>query len=39
MTLKAHFPYFGGKARIAPTVWRALGKVWNDGLAGKRKTE
>ena len=29
MTLKAPFPYFGGKSRIAPTVWRALGKVTN----------
>ena len=27
MTLKAPFPYFGGKSRIAPLVWRAFGDV------------
>ncbi|MCX7719581.1 MAG: DNA adenine methylase [Candidatus Sumerlaeaceae bacterium] len=27
--LKAPFPYFGGKSRIAETVWRALGDVRN----------
>jgi hypothetical protein len=27
--LKAPFPYFGGKSRIAATVWRALGPVSN----------
>ena len=26
-TLKAPFPYFGGKAKIAPLVWAALGDV------------
>ena len=25
MTLAAPFPYFGGKRRAAPIVWRALG--------------
>lgn len=27
MVLKAPFPYFGGKARIAPLIWRAFGDV------------
>jgi hypothetical protein len=27
--LKAPFPYFGGKARVAPVVWQALGTVEN----------
>lgn len=27
MTLRAPFPYFGGKARVAPLVWEALGDV------------
>ena len=27
--LKAPFPYFGGKSRIAPLVWRRFGKVRN----------
>jgi len=27
MTLRAPFPYFGGKASIAPVVWAALGGV------------
>ena len=26
-TLRAPFPYFGGKYRAAPTVWAALGDV------------
>lgn len=26
MTLKAPFPYFGGKSKIAPAVWAALGQ-------------
>lgn len=25
MTLRAPFPYFGGKSRVAPVVWRAFG--------------
>lgn len=25
MTLAAPFPYFGGKRRAAPAIWRALG--------------
>jgi hypothetical protein len=25
MTYKPPFPWFGGKSRIAPVVWRALG--------------
>ena len=25
MSLKAPFPYFGGKGRAAPIIWRALG--------------
>ena len=25
MSLTAPFPYFGGKRRAAPTIWRALG--------------
>lgn len=25
MSLAAPFPYFGGKRRAAPTIWRALG--------------
>ena len=29
MTLAAPFPYFGGKRRIAPLVWRALGDTPN----------
>lgn len=28
-TLKAPFPYFGGKSRVASVVWRALGDVRN----------
>lgn len=27
MPLKAPFPYFGGKSRIAPLIWRAFGDV------------
>ena len=27
ITMKAPFPYFGGKGKIAATVWRALGNV------------
>ena len=27
MTLKAPFPYFGGKSAIAPVIWQALGDV------------
>lgn len=27
MTLKAPFPYFGGKRAIAPVIWQALGDV------------
>ena len=27
--LKAPFPYFGGKSRIAPMVWERFGKVAN----------
>lgn len=27
MTLKAPFPWFGGKRKVAPLVWRALGDV------------
>lgn len=27
--VKAPFPYFGGKSRIAPVIWRALGEVDN----------
>ena len=26
MTLKAPFPYFGGKSRIAPVLWDAFGR-------------
>ena len=29
MTLKAPFPYFGGKSRVAPIVWDAFGGVRN----------
>lgn len=28
-TLKAPFPYFGGKSRVAPEVWRRFGDVRN----------
>lgn len=28
-TLKAPFPYFGGKSRIAPLVWERFGRVQN----------
>lgn len=28
-TLEAPFPWFGGKRRVAPTVWRAFGDVRN----------
>ena len=28
-TLKAPFPWFGGKSRVAPIVWEALGDVGN----------
>jgi len=27
--LRAPFPWFGGKSRCAPVVWRALGNVPN----------
>ena len=27
--IKSPYPYFGGKARIAPIVWQALGKIAN----------
>lgn len=27
--LRAPFPYFGGKSRIAPTVWERFGAVPN----------
>lgn len=27
MTLRAPFPYFGGKSTVAPVVWAALGRV------------
>ncbi|MFK5173473.1 DNA adenine methylase, partial [Propionibacterium freudenreichii] len=29
MTLDAPFPYFGGKRRVAPEVWRRFGDVKN----------
>jgi len=29
VSLKAPFPWFGGKSRIAPTVWQYLGEVRN----------
>ena len=29
MTLKAPFPYFGGKSRVAHEVWHRLGDVTN----------
>lgn len=29
MPIKAPFPYFGGKSRIAPTIWKHLGDVNN----------
>lgn len=29
MTLKAPFPWFGGKSRVADVVWRAFGNVPN----------
>ena len=29
--LKAPFPYFGGKRRAAPLIWRALGDPWGGG--------
>jgi len=29
MTLKAPFPWFGGKRKVAPQVWEALGDVDN----------
>ena len=29
MTLKAPFPYFGGKSKVAPEVWQRFGEVKN----------
>lgn len=29
MTLKAPFPWFGGKSRVAPLVWEAFGEIEN----------
>lgn len=29
MTLRAPFPWFGGKSRAAPLIWEALGDVRN----------
>ena len=36
MTLKAPFPYYGGKARLAPQIWERLGnpEVYVEPFAG-----
>ncbi len=43
-TLKAPFPWFGGKSRVAPDVWARFGDVANyvepffGGGAGRKKS-